>query len=354
MVAKFLRRQMRRPLIVVGAAMTVLVPAVAYANALTVTVETPGATAGPSSTFSEISTDGACASGSYVSGGGIDQAIGTGMSSNGNHVNGTEPSTDGSTEPLGGTPPVTNSNPINNAPYWLGIGGTGGMTDASFSSTPYAMCFTSSVVTGTEVVVSSIANTGLVVATCPSGTLLLGGGARATPASDGSMKPIASYPTYNDMAHDSGAIAAKDGDIDPDSWAAYGYFGSSPATYAFAICGTGTGISGAQVKVHWSEAAGPTSATTGQTQTVGCNNTGDGTLLSGGAAISGGSVTTSDFALPGSQGDHLNGSYPSDVSGNPVGNGSTTATYWTAYTHTGGQSSSSTYTDVWALCGSGM
>ena len=37
------------------------------------------------------------------------------------------------------------------------------------------------------------------------------------------------------------------------------------------------------------------------------------TLLGGGASISDG------FALPGSQGDHLTGSYPSDAPGTPVG-----------------------------------
>jgi hypothetical protein len=95
--------------------------------------------------------------------------------------------------------------------------------------------------------------------------------------------------------------------------------------------------------------SGPTAATTGQTATVGCG-AGDGKLVSGGAAVSGGNVTTTDFTAPGSGGDHLNGSFPSDASGNPVGNGTTTAANWTAFTHTGGASSPNTFTDVWALC----
>jgi hypothetical protein len=134
------------------------------------------------------------------------------------------------------------------------------------------------------------------------------------------MKPIGSYPTFNDMTHDNGLKAAADGEHKPDSWAAYGNNGGMSgtlATYAFAICsGSGINISGTTTTVHWAEASGPTVATTGQTKTVGCGS--DGNLLSGGASVSNASVPTTDFTVPASQGDHLNGSYPSDVSGNPV------------------------------------
>lgn len=103
------------------------------------------------------------------------------------------------------------------------------------------------------------------------------------------------------------------------------------------------------MKVRFSEVSGPTSATAGQTLTVGCGQN-DGKLVSGGAAISGGSVTTTNFTGPGSVGDHLNGSYPSNSGGTPVSDGTTTAAYWSAFTHTGGSSSPSTYSDAWALC----
>ncbi|MGH3657811.1 MAG: hypothetical protein ACRDUA_14240, partial [Micromonosporaceae bacterium] len=240
----------------------------------------------------------------------------------------------------------------------LGIGGSGGAVNASFSSTPYALCFTSNLINHTQVVMNKISGpvtgTALVTATCPANTRLLGGGARTTPASVGSLKPIASFPTFNNAAHSSGQKAAADGETNPDSWTAVGLNGGggdgSNTTYAYAICsGNNINISGVTVKVKFSEVSGPTAATTGQTRTVTCGGQ-DGKLVSGGAAISGGSVTTTNFTAPGSQGDHLNGSYPSDGSGNPVSDGSTTAASWTAFTHTGGASSPNTFTDVWALC----
>ncbi|KOV59550.1 hypothetical protein [Streptomyces sp. MMG1121] len=353
MKIKFLSRLLAGKALVIGALLALAVPGVAYANTVSVTVKTPGATLGPASTFSEISTHADCSSG-LVSGGGIDQAIGTGMSSNGNHVNGTEPSSDGSTEYTGTTGVVGTDNT-----HWLGIGGSGGAVNSSFSSTPYAVCFTSNLINHTQIVMNKAAgptsaSTPLAVtATCPANTVLLGGGARTTPASVGSLKPIASFPTFNNAAHDNGLKAAADGETNPDSWTAEGLngggSGTTNETYAYAICsGSGINVSGVTVKVHYSEVSGPTSATTGQGVTVGCGT--DGNLVSGGAAVSGGSVTTTDFTAPGSQGDHLNGSFPSDNSGNPVSDGTTSAAYWTAYTHTGGTSSPNTYSDVWALC----
>ncbi|MGH3875218.1 MAG: hypothetical protein ACRDSR_27595 [Pseudonocardiaceae bacterium] len=68
---------------ILGALLAMAVPGIAYANTMSVTVQTPGATSGPGSTFSEISTHADCANGALVSGGGINQAIGTGMASNG-------------------------------------------------------------------------------------------------------------------------------------------------------------------------------------------------------------------------------------------------------------------------------
>lgn len=350
----FLRRTAAGKALAAAAVLAVLLPATASANTVAATVKTPGAASGPAATFSEISTHADCAAGP-VSGGGIDQAIGTGTSSNGNHVNGTGPSPDGSTEYTGSTGVVGTDDT-----HWLAIGGSGGAVNGSFSSTPYAVCLGSSLIDHTQVVMNKTAGpsgaavVGLVVATCPANTRLLGGGARTTPASVGSLKPIAGYPTFDDAAHDHGQKAAADGETDPDSWAAVGWNGggggSNNTTYAYAICsGSGIDVSGATVTVRHGGAAGPDTATSGLTVTVGCGAN-DGPLVSGGAAISGADPTTTDFTGPGSGGDHLNGSFPSDSGGSPVADGTTTASHWTASTHTGGAGSSGNRSDAWVLC----
>ncbi|WP_035841470.1 hypothetical protein [Kitasatospora azatica] len=350
----FLRRSTAGKALILGALLTVAVSGTAYANTVSVTVKTPGATAGPTTIDSEISTHADCSSG-LIAGGGINQAIGTGSGVNGNHVMGSSPSPDGTTEYTGSTGVVGTD-----VTHWLGIGGTGGQVNSSFSTTPYAVCFSSSLINHTQVVMNKInapttaATVGLVTATCPANTRLLGGGVRTTPASVGNFKAIASFPTFNNSAHDFGQKAAADGETNPDSWTAVGWDNgtgnSTNETYAYAICsGSGINVSGATVKVRFSEVSGPTTGSTGQTATVGCGGA-DGNLVSGGAAISGGNVTTTDFTGPGSGGDHLNGSFPSSSGGSPVADGTTTAAYWTASTHTGGVGSTGTHTDVWALC----
>ncbi|WP_042418049.1 hypothetical protein [Streptacidiphilus anmyonensis] len=353
MKTAFLPRLATGKALVVGALLALTVPGVAYANSVSATVRTPGATAGPTSTFSEISTHADCGSG-LVSGGGLDQAIGSGTSSNGNHVMGTEPSADGSTEYTGSTGVVGTDNT-----HWLGIGGSGGAVNSSFATTPYAVCFTSSLIDHTQTVMdkaagpTSAATPVAVTATCPAGTVLLGGGARTTPASVGSLKPISSFPTFDDSAHDYGLKAAADGETDPNAWTAVGWNGggggATNETYAYAICsGSGIDVSGVKVTVHYSEVNTSSSAGANTVVTVGCGS--DGNLVSGGAGASGGNVTTTDYTGPGSGGDHLNGSFPSDSGGNPVGDGTTNASYWTADAHAGGAGSSGTYADVWALC----
>ncbi|GAA1958439.1 hypothetical protein GCM10009738_35870 [Kitasatospora viridis] len=336
-----------------GALLVLAAPGAAYANSVAVTVKTPGATLGPSAVDSSLSTDAQCASG-LVSGGGIDQAIGTGSGVNGNHVLGSEPSSDGSTE-FTGTAGVVATDPA----HWIAKGGTGGQLNSAFSTTPYAMCLTSSLIDHTQVVMNK-ANTpttastvGLVTASCPSGSVLLGGGALVSPGNTGNFKAIASFPTFDNAAHDYGRKAAADGETNPDSWSAVGWDNSTDAsneTYAYAICsGSGINVSGVTVTVRNSEVSGPTSGSTGQTATASCGGA-DGALVSGGAAIDGGGVTGTDFTGPGSAGDHLNGSFPSDSGGNPVADGTTTAASWTAAAHTGGMASSGNHTDAWALC----
>lgn len=148
MNAGFLRRFTTGRTVLLGAVLALAPPGSAYANTVSLTVKTPGATSGPSSANSEISTHADCSSG-LISGGGINQAIGTGSSVNGNHVNGTAPSSDGTTEYTGSTGVVGTD-----VTHWLGIGGSGGQVNASFSTTPYAMCFTSNLINRTQVVMN--------------------------------------------------------------------------------------------------------------------------------------------------------------------------------------------------------
>ncbi|MDH6132219.1 hypothetical protein P3T37_001604 [Kitasatospora sp. MAA4] len=351
--------------LVPGALLVLAVPSLAYAHTATVTVTSPGATMGPATPFTGVSSHADCAHG-LVSGGGIDQAEGDDRSGNGNHVMGVAPSADGVTE-FTGAPGVVG----HDVTHWLAFGGSGSNSSLTFSSTPYALCLSSHQVRHTQVVMnkatgpSASQTAKLVVATCPKGTRLIGGGARTTPASVGSLKPIASFPTFNDAAHDFGQKAAADGETNPDSWTAVGGIGggrdSGNTTYAYAIC-TGDHVNAKDLttKVGFSEVSGPTTAGTRLTATVGCASPagdrrhGNGRdawqLVSGGAATSGGDVTTTDFSKAGSGGTHLAGSYPSDSAGTPVADGTTAPASWAASVHVGGSPSPNTYTDVWALC----
>jgi hypothetical protein len=330
--------------------------AATFAAPVKVTVQVSGAVSGPAAGFAEIKTNAGCPAGSLISGGGINQSIGTDTSSNGNHVNGVEPSADGNNEFLGASGAVAKD-----VAHWLAVGGSGAVVNPSFSTTSFALCLASNVISHTQVVMTTVGGPAkaltpaVAVASCPANTVLLGGGARTTPASAGSLKPIASYPTFHNAAHDFGNKPAADREINPDSWAAVGLNGGGTgavpnATYAYAICSQpGADTSGVTVTVHTHEVSGPTASTTSQQVTTTCSPT-DGTLISGGAAISGGNLATKGFTAPGSQGDHLNGSFPSSISGVPVGNAATTATSWTAVSHTGGVDSPQTLSEAWALC----
>ncbi|MFF0430166.1 hypothetical protein ACFYUJ_38130 [Streptomyces sp. NPDC004520] len=340
--------------LILAALLTVAVPGAAYAKTVDVTVSTPGATMGPATPFTGVTSHADCPDG-LVSGGGADQAIGNDEMSNGNHVMGMVPSADGATE-YTDTPGVVGADPT----HWMAFGGSGSRSSEAFSTTPYAICLRSNLIGHTQVVMNKAngPTTGLssklVTATCPAGTVLLGGGARTTPASVGSLKPIAGFPTFNDAEHHFGSIAAGEGERDPDSWTAVGGIGGGRGadnmTYAYALCSTDDiDLKHVSTTVHFTEVSGPNTASTGQTATAGCSRE-EGQLVSGGAAISGGNVTTTDFSKATSGGPHLNGSFPSDAAGNPVGDGGANPSYWTAATHSGGSPSPGSYSDVWALC----
>lgn len=330
--------------VVCGAALALVIPGIAYAST-TATVANPGTTSWTSpGNGALLTTDAQCSSG-LISGGGVKvTGSGTTQQINAIHVMETTPSPDGSTEEDG-----TNTDDA----YWLGDGGTGGQGGGTYTVQPFGVCFTNTTINHTQFVVSNTSgptstNTMTsMTATCPSGTRLLGGGAQSIKASNQSVKMIGSYPS------DSSGNAAADGSTNPTSWTAVALNGSQSgtgnATTAYAICsGSGINVSGVTVTVKHANVSGPSSASSPATATTSTCGTG-GNLISGGASISGSDPTTGSFTVPGSNGDHLDGDYPSDSSGNPTSDTSST-TNWTAIGHSGGMSGSTTETDVWGLC----
>ncbi|HEU0315765.1 MAG TPA: hypothetical protein VFR49_00460, partial [Solirubrobacteraceae bacterium] len=154
----------------------------------------------------------------------------------------------------------------------------------------------------------------------------------------GSLKPSGTYPS------DAAGTPLVSG-TDPSSWTVTGLNGGGGdqgnRTYAFALCATAGPLP--TVTIAHAQVPGPAAATTPAQASVACPT---GTVLLGG-----GGFISDAFGLPGSQGDHLTGSYPSDTRGTPVAAGPAGA--WTAASHTGGVDSGSlTQTDVWAMCAS--
>lgn len=365
MAATSPRRSTWSTALILGALLTLAIPPGIASAATTLTVRSPGATSGPGTANTESASNADCRTGGdtddLVVGVGVAQTIGTGSAQSNLHVKGIVPF-DGSAEYTADnsySPGTVDTD----ATQARAVGATGnamGGVDGGFGSTPYALCLDPNdagvKITGTEIVMASASGpngagaTALAVASCPEGTVLLGGGARTVPGTAGSLKVMASYPTYPDGGHSGGAIAAGDTDANPTAWAAIGLGGGmtgTHTTYAYAICGTGEDLDGVTVTVRYAQTTGPTSASAAQKTTAACGEN-DGTLISGGAGITGGDITADDYAAPGSQGDHLNGSYPSDAGGDPL---TTSPARWTALTHTGGGgSTAATRSHAWALC----
>ncbi len=290
---------------------------------------------GPSTTFSEVSTTSDCG-GRLVSGGGTRLAQSTPtVTHNGIRLYASTPSPGGDAASASGE---------RNPTRWLSSGGSGGGVPNDAQTLGYALCLDAGAVAGTQVVVASTAGpagtfqTVHATATCPAGTRLLSGGARTTPGTVGSLKPNGSFPS------DAAGAPLTEG-ANPSSWTAAGLNGGGGdqgnTTHAFAVCATGAALP--NVGIAHARVPGPAAASSAAQVSASCPA--GSTLLGGGGFIS------DAFGLPGSQGDHLTGSYPSDAAGTPVASGA--AASWTAASHTGGVDSGSlTQTDVWALCGS--
>jgi hypothetical protein len=319
----------------VGAALALVIPGIAYA-ATTATAYTPGSTNFANQVAGALlKTDVQCGSGNVSGGGVITSDV------NNTHAMETEPSPDG-TNPATGT--------TTNPTYWLGYAGVGGQ-GGTFDVQPFAVCFTNTAITGTQVAVNTVAGPSgtdvmkTATATCPANTTLLGGGAKSKLASNKSDKIIGDYPS------NSSGNAVADGATNPTSWSAVALNGGMGSTgnqtTAFAICSSNTNT-GRTVTVKHTHATGPNGPSNSATATTGTCGT-SGNMISGGGSISGSDPTTGSFTAPGSQGDHMTGLYPSGSTGTANTN-NTATTNWTARGHTGGMTSPTTFTDVWGLC----
>jgi len=266
-----------------------------------------------------------CPAGSTMVGGGI--FLGPGQAgatyTNGLKINGSEPgdgsSANGDTNPTG----------------WTAFGGFGGASDTDDTVTASAVCATGGpgstvveVATAVGTTADPQAGFGPVAATCPSGTSLLSGGAYAVPAADGSLKPIASYPS------DGAGNPLGGGAVDAKSWGAFSRNSSAggptdgytPTTTVFALCARATLNT---VTAVASTALTTASASVVQSATVSCP-AGD-PLLSGGVDIDDGNTPPG----PSQFGVHLVADDATDGAGN-VETGGSVATSWTATAHTGG------------------
>ena len=278
-----------------------------------------------------------CPSGTVLIGGGVQigRATDTATPGNGLKVNGTMPS-DSAGNPV--------ANGATDPSFWTAVGGFGGQSEAGDQVTSFAMCSTGGPA-HTTVATASVSGVALqgsppliATATCPSGTSLVGGGALGTPPSEPSFKPIASYPS------NSAGLASANGDQNPTSWSTYGSAGQPNAatqvTTAFAVCSTDTTV---QTQVARVDSVGPQTGSTFTMSTVPCAS---GALLDGGVSI--------DLAgAQPQQGVHIRGSYPSDATGSPVGNGALNPGSWGAVVQAGGQNTPGTNVHTFALCVAG-
>jgi hypothetical protein len=288
--------------------------------------------AGPNAAMTEGDASVGCG-GRLASGGGarMDQSV----LSNGVHLVGSFPGSAAGGQSLDAEPSPT---------AWVGAGGIGGQAASAVRTWSYGVCVDggpgSTVVVATKTAGPSGTFAGvLATATCPTGTRLLSGGARTTPGTIGSLKPNGSFPS------DPAGAPVLAG-ANPTSWTAAGLNGSAGdadnTTHAFAICAA-AGAGNPDVLVQSARVDGPADASTAAQVTTSCPA---GSVLTGGGAY-----ISDDFGLPGSQGDHLTGSFPSDPSGTPAPSGY--AGSWTASSHSGGTVSGPlTDTSVWALCAS--
>ncbi|HEY5197092.1 MAG TPA: beta-propeller fold lactonase family protein [Solirubrobacteraceae bacterium] len=260
---------------------------------------------------------------------------------------------------LGGVAPSAGSSPVDvpvgaggtDPTSWLGIANFTGVAELGDEAEAFALCATGGtahtvVATQTTTAANATQEVNppvLTIATCPSGTTLIGGGAvtsgagqtndGVTTGNSGNLKPVGDYPS------DHNGVAAVDGSTGATSWTAYGASGipaSSDAVTAYAFCSTDPAAP--PVQVARTDVSGPNgqAGTTLDTASATCPTA---TRLVGGGYEVDESVGATDGLQP-QQGYHMRGSYPTTdaTNGTEVANGAANPTVWTALLQAGGQS----------------
>jgi hypothetical protein len=231
------------------------------------------------------------------------------------------------------------------AAWWSVMVGAGGQALSGAQTRQFALCADGGQLASTRVVVASVAGpttpgtSVAATATCPGGTVLLGGGGlTGAPASSPSpsLHLIGSFPS-NSGGSPVGASGSQ-----VSSWTASADSGGAAivgaGTTAYAICGSGAGLA---TTVQVKRVAGPVNGI-GEPLDVTASCPAGKVLLAGGANIdlNGGTPQW---------GVHLRGTYPSDAAGHPAANG-TSASSWTASVEDGGQAAPGTSSTAFAVC----
>jgi hypothetical protein len=231
---------------------------------------------------------------------------------------------------------------------WQSIIATGGIEQADSRVSALAVCgrgvkaVRATVVTTPAPGPTAAASDALATATCPAGTVLVGGGA-AVSLVNGQEGPPQYFVTGSFPSSRTGVPSAT-GSV-PTSWTAIGALGGMGMTNgqvrALAVCLPG---SSASVNVVVSTFLGPTAAQTAREVTATCPAH---TVLTGGGVYTGPAQLQHTL-----QGLHLRGSFPSDALGMAASAG-TSATSWSVIANAGGILAVGARTTSFALCTAG-